>query len=242
MVWLPSIWYFPMNIGLLSSSQLTNSYFSEGVALAHQPGNVWTLNNQRVLFWHGSTWSSRHGKNWEDESWGNHSLDLRYKKNTGKSGIWLRIWLPTIEVNLEATFPCLLHYQSVSLHMYPTWSLCLTHFFYGSKPHKNEAVDKSMSMTLGGRTSWPINRYHFGCQPQQEENAFGSSGLGMCPQGLMATGWYPPGPRDFLVSHLFEHPSTTPRCSMFGIFDPTSKVIFGANDSGKMSYMEHLGF
>ena len=31
-VWLPSIWHFPINIGLLSSSQLTNSYFFRGVA------------------------------------------------------------------------------------------------------------------------------------------------------------------------------------------------------------------
>ena len=29
-VWLPWILHFPINIGLLSSSQLTNSYFSEG--------------------------------------------------------------------------------------------------------------------------------------------------------------------------------------------------------------------
>ena len=26
--WLPSIWHFPINIGFLSSSQLTKSYFS----------------------------------------------------------------------------------------------------------------------------------------------------------------------------------------------------------------------
>ena len=29
-VWLPWIWHFPRNIGFLSSSQLTKSYFSEG--------------------------------------------------------------------------------------------------------------------------------------------------------------------------------------------------------------------
>ena len=29
-VWWPSIWHFPINIGFLSSSQLTKSYFSEG--------------------------------------------------------------------------------------------------------------------------------------------------------------------------------------------------------------------
>ena len=42
-VWLPSILHFPINIGLRLSSQLTNSYFSEGwlffrgVAKNHQP-------------------------------------------------------------------------------------------------------------------------------------------------------------------------------------------------------------
>ena len=35
-LWLPSMTYFPMNIGFLSSSQLTKSYFSEGWP-NHQP-------------------------------------------------------------------------------------------------------------------------------------------------------------------------------------------------------------
>ena len=38
--WLPWIWHFPIHIGLLSSSQFTNSYFSEGWP-NHQPG--WLL-------------------------------------------------------------------------------------------------------------------------------------------------------------------------------------------------------
>ena len=43
-------WNFPMNIGFISSSQLTNSYFSEGWP-NHQPGPP------SVVFWALSLWS-----------------------------------------------------------------------------------------------------------------------------------------------------------------------------------------
>ena len=42
--------YFPRNIGLLSSSQLTNLYFSEGWP-NHQPDNDW-YNDSQVALWY----------------------------------------------------------------------------------------------------------------------------------------------------------------------------------------------
>ena len=41
--WLPWIWHFPINIGLLSSSQLTNSYFSEGWPWPTNQINQWYI-------------------------------------------------------------------------------------------------------------------------------------------------------------------------------------------------------
>ena len=58
-VWLPWIWHFPRNIGFMSSSQLTNSYFSEGWP-NHQPGNDWREN---VALWNAPNLSM--GKNHE---------------------------------------------------------------------------------------------------------------------------------------------------------------------------------
>ena len=41
-VWLPSIFHFPINIGFMSSSQLTNSYFFRGVAQPPTSHRFWS--------------------------------------------------------------------------------------------------------------------------------------------------------------------------------------------------------
>ena len=55
---LVAIFYFPINIGFRFSSQLTNSYFSEGWPWpTNQMVNVWFMNEDEVIVWSGSPYS-----------------------------------------------------------------------------------------------------------------------------------------------------------------------------------------